>query len=76
MHFKRVMEQGNYVVPRCFEQWPGDRGWARIDIFRLDGNSKMVEHSDVLQIIRKRPETLANGTSCRARTSFRAEPSP
>jgi predicted SnoaL-like aldol condensation-catalyzing enzyme len=30
-------------------RWPGDNVWASIDIFRLDDNSKVVEHWEVLQ---------------------------
>lgn len=54
---KRSFAEGDFVILHCHQIWPAGLEYAGIDIFRLDGNYRIVEHWDVLQ---EMPQHSAN----------------
>ena len=61
---KRAFAEGNHVILHCLQEWPGEKNFATIDIFRLNNDGKIVEHWDVMQPCRNRA-TIRTGCSRR-----------
>jgi predicted SnoaL-like aldol condensation-catalyzing enzyme len=57
LEIKRAFAEGDHVIVHCRQLWPGGEEYAGMDIFRFDGNGKVVEHWDVLQLV---PPTSSN----------------
>jgi predicted SnoaL-like aldol condensation-catalyzing enzyme len=57
VEFVRSVAEGDLVALHCRQVWPGGVEYAGIDIFRLDGRGKVIEHWDVLQVV---PDESAN----------------
>lgn len=54
----RALAEGDLAALHCHQTWPGLDDYAGIDIFRFDGEGKIVEHWDALQTV---PRGMAHG---------------
>jgi predicted SnoaL-like aldol condensation-catalyzing enzyme len=45
----RAVAEGDLVALHVEQRWPGDDDYAAIDLFRFDGEGRIVEHWDALQ---------------------------
>ncbi len=57
VHIKRAIAEENYVVLHTYQEWPTEKNYATMDIFRFNDSGKIVEHWDVLQPI---PEKMVH----------------
>ena len=51
VNVKRIVAEDNLVILHCHQIWPDNLEYAGTDIFRFDGDGKIVEHRDVLQTL-------------------------
>lgn len=58
--FVRSVSEGNLVALHTHQVWPGGDEYVTMDFFRFDGNGKIVEHWDSIQLI---PESSANANT-------------
>lgn len=57
VHIKRAIAEDNHVVLHTYQEWPTEKNYVTIDIFRFDDSGKIVEHWDVLQTM---PEKMVH----------------
>ncbi|MCA8057360.1 MULTISPECIES: nuclear transport factor 2 family protein [Burkholderia cepacia complex] len=57
--YRLMVDQDLVFVHACVYRWPGDRGMAVADLFRLE-NGRLAEHWDVWQDV---PEDCANANT-------------
>lgn len=58
IEFVRAVAEGDLVALHTHQTWPGGDEYVTMDFFRFDGNGKIVEHWDSIQMI---PAETLNG---------------
>ena len=58
IEFVRAIGEGDLVALHTHQVWPGNEEYVTMDFFRFDGQGKIVEHWDSMQLI---PDESANG---------------
>ncbi len=58
--FLRTVAEGDLVALHTHQTWPGNDQYVTMDIFRFDGQGKIVEHWDSIQEV---PSESKNGNS-------------
>ncbi|MEL0614711.1 nuclear transport factor 2 family protein [Marinomonas arenicola] len=51
--FLRTIAEGDLVSLHTRQTWPGNEEYVTMDFFRFDGNGKIVEHWDAIQLVPK-----------------------
>lgn len=49
--FLRTIAEGDLVSLHTRQTWPGNEEYVTMDFFRFDGNGKIVEHWDSIQLV-------------------------